>query len=35
MGESMDEVSIQGESRQWLDHFFAQIADFMRNTGEE
>jgi hemoglobin len=35
MGESMDELSIQGESRQWLDHFFAQIADFMRNTGEE
>ncbi len=34
MGAAMDEVSIQGESRQWLDQFFAQIADFMRNQEE-
>lgn len=31
MGAAMDEVGVQGESRQWLDDFFVQIADFMRN----
>ena len=34
MGAAMDEVGVQGESRQWLDDFFAQIADFMRNREE-
>lgn len=34
MAESMDETQINGPAREWLDSFFYQIADFMRNQPE-
>jgi hemoglobin len=34
MAESMDETQINGPAREWLDGFFYQIADFMRNQPE-
>ena len=34
MGEAMDETAIAGEARRHLSAFFAQVADFMRNTGD-
>lgn len=34
MARAMDEESIQGEARGFLDALFAQIADFMRNLPE-
>ncbi|MEM7012537.1 MAG: globin [Verrucomicrobiota bacterium] len=34
MSASMDEVGVQGEIREWLDTFFAGVADFMRNREE-
>lgn len=34
MGEAMDEVGPEGEAREHLSAFFAQVADFMRNREE-
>jgi hemoglobin len=34
MTSAMDETGVQGESREWLEQFFFQIADFMRNQEE-
>lgn len=34
MAQAMDETQITGSSREWLDGFFYQIADFMRNQPE-
>lgn len=34
MAAAMDETSVQGPAREWLDTFFYQIADFMRNQPE-
>lgn len=34
MARAMDETGVHGDSRQWLDQFFFQIADFMRNQEE-
>lgn len=34
MALAMDEESITGEAREFLDGFFAQVADFMRNQPE-
>ncbi len=34
MGEAMDEVETPAGSRQFLEPFFAQTADFMRNRAE-
>ena len=34
MGASMDEAGVQGEIRDWLDAFFAGVADFMQNREE-
>lgn len=34
MGAAMDEAEVQGECREWLDTFFAGVADFMRNREE-
>ena len=34
MAQAMDETGISGRSREWLDSFFFQIADFMRNQPE-
>jgi len=34
MAQAMDETQITGSSREWLDGFFYQIADFMRNQTE-
>lgn len=34
MGEACDEIELQGEPRELLDAFFAQVADFMRNRPE-
>lgn len=31
MGEASDEIGLEGEARELLDGFFAQVADFMRN----
>ncbi len=31
MGESIDEVGLEGEAKDLLTAFFAQVADFMRN----
>jgi hemoglobin len=35
MGQAMDECRIAGSSREWLDRFFSQVADFMRNQHEQ
>ena len=32
MGEAMDETKVPAFARSFLDPFFAQVADFMRNT---
>jgi len=34
MSRAMDETQVSGASREWLDRFFFQIADFMRNQEE-
>lgn len=34
MGKAMDETAIPTEAREFLDPFFHQVADFMRNQGE-
>jgi hemoglobin len=34
MSASMEETGITGEAREWLETFFFQIADFMRNQAE-
>lgn len=34
MGEAMDEVDLEGEAREVLGAFFAQVADFMRNQAD-
>lgn len=34
MSQAMDETQVTGSSREWLDGFFYQIADFMRNQPE-
>ena len=34
MAAAMDETSVHGPAREWLDTFFYQIADFMRNQPE-
>ena len=34
MSEAMDETGVAGEAREWLNGFFYQIADFMRNQEE-
>lgn len=34
MSSAMDETGVKGASREWLDRFFYQIADFMRNQEE-
>ena len=34
MGQAMDESNVPPESREALDPFFAQVADFMRNREE-
>lgn len=34
MAAAMDETSVHGPAREWLDGFFFQIADFMRNQPE-
>jgi hemoglobin len=34
MGGAMDETGVPQEAREFLDPFFAQVADFMRNQGE-
>jgi hemoglobin len=34
MTTAMNETRVHGESRDWLDKFFFQIADFMRNQNE-
>ncbi|MFY7817525.1 MAG: globin [Akkermansiaceae bacterium] len=34
MSRAMDETGVHGTSRQWLEQFFFQIADFMRNQEE-
>ncbi len=34
MTRAMDETGVHGEARIWLEHFFFQIADFMRNQEE-
>ena len=34
MAQAMDETGVSGSSREWLDNFFSQIADFMRNQPE-
>ncbi len=34
MAQAMDETGVEGSSREWLDSFFFQIADFMRNQPE-
>ncbi len=34
MGASMDEAGVEGEIRDGLDAFFAEVADFMRNREE-
>ena len=31
MGEAMDEIEVDSETKEWLSAFFAQVADFMRN----
>lgn len=31
MGEAMDELAVGAEARDWLEKFFAQVADAMRN----
>ena len=31
MGEAMDEIGMEGEAKELLTAFFAQVADFMRN----
>jgi truncated hemoglobin YjbI len=35
MGRAMDECRITGSSREWLDRFYFQVADFMRNQHEQ
>jgi hemoglobin len=34
MTAAMDEVKTPASARSFLDHFFAQVADFLRNTAE-
>jgi hemoglobin len=34
MSAAMDETAITGEAREFLDGFFLQVADFMRNQPE-
>ena len=34
MGAAMDETGVPTEARLWLEPFFAQVADFMRNRPE-
>lgn len=34
MGAAMDETAVPAEARLWLEPFFAQVADFMRNRPE-
>ncbi|MDB4359169.1 globin [Verrucomicrobiales bacterium] len=34
MGEAIDEVGVEGEARENLTAFFAQVADFMRNRAD-
>jgi hemoglobin len=34
MAAAMDETAVHGPAREWLDAFFYQIADFMRNQPE-
>jgi len=34
MSQAMDETQVTGSSREWLDGFVYQIADFMRNQPE-
>ncbi len=34
MGEAMDETHVQAFARTFLDPFFSQVADFMRNHPE-
>ena len=34
MGAAMDEIAVPAEARLWLEPFFAQVADFMRNRPE-
>jgi hemoglobin len=34
MGEAMDECAVPGTSRPFLNEFFAQVADFLRNVEE-
>ena len=31
MGEAMDEIEVDSETKELLSAFFAQVADFMRN----
>ena len=35
MAEAMDETTVPDAARLWLEPFFAQVADFMRNRSEE
>ena len=34
MGAAMEETGVPAEARLWLERFFAQVADFMRNQTE-
>lgn len=35
MRASMEETAVPAGAAEWLDKFFAQVADFMRNTPED
>jgi hypothetical protein len=34
MAAAMDETAVPAAAREFLDPFFAQVADFMRNQGQ-
>lgn len=34
MKKALDETGVDGDEREFLDHFFAQTADFMRNRAD-